>query len=536
MKRIISLMMFCLCVSLVSAQVDFTTQNISTVGSTRAVVDMNNDDLDDVVSVSSSNVNVNYQQEDGTFVVANIPTSAADNTASWSMAAADYDSNGFTDLLYGGGSGVTFMRANNSGTGFTEISGPEYVFSQRSNFVDINNDGHLDAFVCHDVAPNVYYINDGSGNLSYIQGGLGDYPSGGNYGSVWIDYDNDGDMDMFLAKCGGEEARRTNQMLTNNGDGTFTENALELGLADPMQTWSSAWADFDNDGDMDVFVGASTGSHKMMMNNGDLTFTDVTATSGVGTVSQTGIENVTYDMDNDGNLDIVSNGNILYGNGDLTFSPVDFNAIPSGCFGDLNNDGFVDVSGGSTLYMNNGNANNWMTITTRGIGPDLGGSNLNGIGARIEVVTASGLKIRDVRIGEGFGNSSTLNTHIGLGTDDEISTITINWPSGIVDVIYDPAINEKVIYVEGENPALGVGDNNVNNLIVYPNPTTERLNLSVTEGFDTAIYMIYDVNGKRVLNGKLESESIDVSNLSTGSYILRFINDGNVRIQKFIKN
>jgi hypothetical protein len=48
--------------------------------------------------------------------------------------------------------------------------------------------------------------------------------------------------------------------------------------------------------------------------------------------------------------------------------------------------------------------------------------------------------------------------------------------------------------------------------------------------------MIYDVNGKRVLNGKLESESIDVSNLSTGSYILRFINDGNVRIQKFIKN
>jgi hypothetical protein len=163
MKRIISLMMFCLCVSFVSAQVDFTTQNISTVGSTRAVVDMNNDDLDDVVSVTSSNVNINYQQDDGTFVVANIPTTAADNTPSWSMAAADYDSNGYTDLLYGGGSGVTFMRANGNGTGFTEVSGPEYVFSQRTNFIDINNDGHLDAFVCHDVQPNVYYINDGSG-------------------------------------------------------------------------------------------------------------------------------------------------------------------------------------------------------------------------------------------------------------------------------------------------------------------------------------------------------------------------------------
>ena len=175
-------------------------------------------------------------------------------------------------LLYGAGSGVTFMKANNTGTGFTQISTSEYVFSQRSNFVDINNDGHLDAFVCHDVAPNVYYLNDGFGNLNFYQGaqydndcnlistdqtgvvgGLGNYCSGGNYGSIWIDYDNDRDMDMFIAKCGGETARRTNQMLTNNGDGTFTENANALGLADPMQTWSSSWADYDNDGDMDVF-------------------------------------------------------------------------------------------------------------------------------------------------------------------------------------------------------------------------------------------------------------------------------------------
>ena len=152
---------------------------------------------------------------------------------------------------------------------FTQISTPEYVFSQRSNFVDINQDGHLDAFVCHDVAPNVYYLNDGTGNLTFYQGGLGDYFSGGNYGSIWIDYDNDRDMDMFIAKCGGETARRTNQMLTNNGDGTFTENASILGLADPMQTWSSSWADYDNDGDMDVFVGASSGTHKLMRNNGD---------------------------------------------------------------------------------------------------------------------------------------------------------------------------------------------------------------------------------------------------------------------------
>jgi hypothetical protein len=534
MKKIILLLVLCIFINEVSAQVTFTNESISIVGSERAVVDMNGDNLDDIVSVSSSNVNVHYQLEGGGFNTVNIPTTAADNTASWSMAAADYDGNGFTDLLYGGGSGVTFMRANNSGTGFTEISGSEYVFSQRSNFVDINNDGHLDAFVCHDVAPNVYYINDGSGNLTYNQGGLGDYSSGGNYGSVWIDYDNDGDLDMFIAKCGGEEARRTNQMHTNNGDGTFTENALDLGLADPMQTWSSAWGDFDNDGDMDVYVGASSGSSKFMRNNGDNTFTDITVSANVGSI-ETGIESCTYDFDNDGYLDIASNGDISFGNGDLTFGNPVGNEIQSGSFGDLNNDGFVDSFDNGTINWNDGNANNWLTITTRGLGPDLGGSNLNGIGARLELVTSSGVQIRDVRIGEGFRNSSTLNTHFGIGADTEITSLTINWPSGIVDVYNDVTINQVIKFVEGET-ILGLNDNEVNDLIVYPNPTTERLNLSVASGFDNAVYMIYDVNGRKVLGSKLVGSSIDVSNLSTGNYVLRFISDGNIKIQKFVKN
>jgi len=273
-----------------TAPVTFTIQGVNTSGTNRAVVDMNGDFLDDIVSISSTNVNILYQQAGGGFNTTNITTTSADFSPSWSLAAADFDANGYTDLLYGGGQGVTFMKANDTGTGFTEISGSEYVFSQRSNFADINNDGHLDAFVCHDVAPNVYYINDGSGNLSFIQGGLGDYSSGGNYGSIWIDYDNDRDLDMFIAKCGGETARRINQMHTNNGDGTYTENASALGLADDMQTWSSAWGDFDNDGDMDVFVGASSGTHKLMQNNNDGTFSNVTSTSGVDLLTSTGIE------------------------------------------------------------------------------------------------------------------------------------------------------------------------------------------------------------------------------------------------------
>jgi hypothetical protein len=301
-----------------------------------------------------------------------------------------------------------------------------------------------------------------------------------------------------------------------------------------MQTWSSAWGDYDNDGDMDVFVGASTGSHKLMMNNGDNTFSDVTSGSGVD-FGSTGIENTKYDLDNDGNLDLISNGAILFGNGDMTFDSPIFGEVNSGSFGDLNNDGYVDAFDNGTINWNDTNSNNWISITTRGIGPDLGGSNRNGIGARLEIVSPSGVQIRDVRVGEGFRNSSTLNTHFGIGADTEITSLTINWPSGIVDVYNDVTINEVIVSVEGET-ILGANDNEVNDLIIYPNPTTERLNLSVASGFDNAVYMIYDVNGRKVLGGKLVGSSIDVSNLSTGNYILRFINDGNIKIQKFIKN
>ena len=428
------------------------------------VVDMNGDNLDDIVSASSTNVNIHYQLNTGGFNEVDIPTPSADFLPSWSMAAADFDKNGYTDLLYGAGNGVTFMKANNTGTGFTEISGSQYVFSQRSNFVDINNDGHLDAFVCHDVAPNVYYINDGTGNLTFYQGaqydsecnlistdqvgaggGLGNYCSGGNYGSIWIDYDNDRDMDMFIAKCGGETARRTNQMLTNNGDGTFTENASALGLADPMQTWSSSWADYDNDGDMDVFVGASSGSHKLMKNNGDGSFTDVTPGAGV-TGPPNGHESVSYDIDNDGYLDILCNGTIMYGKGDLTFEDSDNAQIDykNGSLGDLNNDGFIDSYYNGNIYWNLATNNNWIKINTIGTA-----SNIDGIGARVEIYTDSGIQIRDVKSGDGFRYMSSMNVHFGIGSDTSISHITIYWPNSGGETFLSPPINQPFTAVEG---------------------------------------------------------------------------------------
>ncbi|WP_431132924.1 FG-GAP-like repeat-containing protein [Psychroserpens mesophilus] len=431
----------------VPTPITFTSSPSGASGSYRyACVDMNGDFLDDLVSISSTNVNIREQNAGGGFTTKNITTTNANYLPSWSLAAADYNRDGYTDLLYGAGNGVTFMRSDGTGNGFTEVSGSQDVFSQRSNFVDINNDGHLDAFVCHDVAPNVYYMNDGSGNLTFNQGGLGDYSSGGNYGSIWIDYDNDRDLDLFIAKCGGETARRVNQMHTNDGNGNYTENASAIGLADPMQTWSSAWGDFDNDGDMDVFVGASSGAHKLMENDIENNmFVDISAGSGVDLLSLTSTETVTFDFDNDGNLDLVSGGNILFGDGNMNFT-VHTNVFPgAGAYGDLNNDGYIDAFNSSNIYLNNKETNNnWIKIHTVGTT-----SNINGIGARVEIYTDSGMQIRDVKSGDGFRYMNSINTHFGIGTDTSISHITVYWPNSGCETFLNPPVNQPFTVVEG---------------------------------------------------------------------------------------
>ncbi|MEM9679738.1 MAG: FG-GAP-like repeat-containing protein [Bacteroidota bacterium] len=538
--------------------VTFTNNTINTTGGWDiALVDLNGDFLDDVVSVSSNNINVHYQKTTGGFETVNIGTTNADNSPTWSLAAGDFDGNGFNDLLYGGGSGVTFMKANSTGTAYTEISGLDYVFSQRSNFIDINNDGHLDAFVCHDVDPNVFYINDGSGNLTFYQGetpgvvpnGLGLTPGGGNYGTVWIDFDNDRDMDMFIAKCrGGSTTISTNELWRNDGGGNFVNVAdsnnwydfnypsaghnNSSNLGDNVQTWSSAWADFDNDGDMDVFVGASNttnGNSKLMRNNGDGTFTDVTSGSGV-IGAALGIENAPADFDNDGYVDILSNGDILFndGTGNLTFTNFPSSVPPNGAIGDTNNDGFLDVFRNGVIYVNNTNSNNWIKINTIGTV-----SNLNGIGARVEVHTTSGIQIRDVRSGEGFEFMSSLNTHFGIGTDTTIIKVVVYWPSGIIDTVFGPTINTTLSITE--NATLTIEDETLSDVIIYPNPVVEVLTIQTSQDITDRIATVFDINGKRVLNTKLEDNSLNVSKLQTGIYFLRLESNGKSITRKFIK-
>jgi len=523
---------------IVVSPITFTSSTLGATGQYKnCVVDMNGDYLDDIVTVDSNNLNIHYQQAGGGFTSTDIATTVPDDVPSWSIAAGDFNKDGFNDLLYGGGNGASFIASNATGTAYTVTSNPEYIFCQRSNFVDINNDGHLDAFLCHDVDPNVFYLNNGTDNtLVYNQGGLGDSPTGGNYASTWVDYDNDGDVDLFLAKCNGGGAAasaRYNELHRNNGDGTFTDVSVAAGLYDPIQTWSSAWGDYDNDADLDVFVGASSfadGQHKLMTNNNDGTFTDSTNGTGLDTFTGTSIEHITHDFNNDGFLDLfTANNTIMLNNQDLTFTAIDV-GFSVGAVGDLNNDGFLDVyNSNNRIYMNDANSgHNWIKINTQGIQ-----SNSNGIGARVEVHTTNlGTQIRDVITGNGFRHMSSLTTHFGLGSETAIIKVVIKWPSGIIDEIINPNINETLNVVEGN--FLDVADYSLDSKLIYPNPTTDFIRI-VDVNLDKASTLIFDINGKKVHNYAIENNLINVTKLASGTYFLN-IREGNKLFKnKFIK-
>ncbi|WP_291131346.1 FG-GAP-like repeat-containing protein [Flavobacterium sp. UBA7682] len=523
--------------------VNYTTQNLASLNSgfNNCIVDMNGDYKDDLVGVSDNNMRVHFQGNGGTFTTTDFPITGTSDMPYWSMAAGDYNKDGYNDLLLGSGGGLTFWRSNNTGTAYTNINPSDYIFCQRTNFVDINNDGNLDAFSCHDVAPNVYYINDGSANMQYYQSGtsgaymLGITPSGGNYASLWTDFDNDGDSDMFISKCSGPPC----EMHRNDGNGVFTDvSALAQINVTPIQTWSSAIADFDNDGDMDVIITASAGTHRFFRNNLESNggvigaFTNITAGSGWDTNTSTNIDNIAYDFDNDGRVDVLGGGGkIMFNQGNNVFAPVNYNGISVGAVGDLNNDGFIDFQNGTTIRYAVPNGNNWLKVNFQGIQ-----SNRNGIGARVEIYGPWGKQIRDVRSGEGFRYMSTLNAHFGLGTASTINQVIVRWPSGIVDTFNNVAPNQALLVVEGATLATNAFETSV--FTVYPNPVKSIINISINTAnpVEFKLAQIYDLNGRMVQESAVQNQSIVVDHLATGTYILMLRDtQGKDYSQKFVK-
>jgi hypothetical protein len=528
--------------------IQYSIQSMPTVNNTYniCVVDMNGDSLDDIVGVSTNNLKIHYQQPGGTFTNSSFTVSGTSFMPSWSLAAGDYNRDGYNDLVLGAGSGLSVWTAQDSGNGYSAYTPGEYIFCQRTNFADLNNDGNLDVFSCHDIAPNAYYLNDNAGNLTYYQstvtpGAMSLGAGGGNYSTLFTDFDNDGDTDVFISKCSGPPC----ELHRNDGNGVYTDiSALAQINVTPIQTWSSGINDYDNDGDMDIIITSSGSLHKFFRNNLDTTnaveeaYTNITAGSGWDTNTSTNIDNVSYDFDNDGLVDVLGGGGkIMFNKGNNYFAPTaypavgGFNAISVGAVGDLNNDGFLDILNGSNVRYAIPNGNNWFKVLLQGIQ-----SNSNGIGTRLEIHGDFGIQIRDIRSGEGFKYMGSLNGHFGIGQSTTINKLVVKWPSGIVDTYYNPEINAAFRVTEGAT--LAVNGNTKSVFSIYPNPANQYLNINLDPNSKEKLVsaQIFDLNGRLVHETKLTSLKINVESIQSGTYFLLLKNEnGKGFSQKFIK-
>jgi hypothetical protein len=526
--------------------ITYTTQSIPTINSAYniCVADMNNDKLDDIVGVSQGNLKIHYQRDNGSFNIVEFPvTGGTSKMPTWSLAAGDYNRDGYNDLILGAGNGLSVWKSNllPGSLTYTSFNPTDYIFCQRTNFSDINNDGNLDIFSCHDIAPNCYYLNDGSDNLTFYQatvtpGAMNVGNSGGNYATLFFDYDNDNDSDIFISKCSGPPC----ELIRNDGNDVYTDISAVAGLnITPIQTWSSAIADFDNDGDMDIIITASAGNHHFFKNNLDTsnsveeTFSEITSGSGWDTNASTNIDNIAYDFDNDGFVDVLGGGNkIMFNQGDNTFFPQTYSGISVGAVGDLNNDGYLDILNGNTIRYAVPNGNNWLKVKLNGVE-----SNSNGIGARIEIYGAWGKQIRDVRSGEGFKYMSSIFAHFGIGTATEITKILVKWPSGVVDEILNPGINQMLTITENQTNLATVAPAS-SFFNITPNPVNDVINITFKNSTsEIASAQIVDLVGKVVLKPTVTTNTIDVKSLANGTYILVLKDkDGKQTSEKFLKN
>lgn len=508
MKTLLTILISINIATQLSAQITFVDSTHSLVyenvssGSPIAIADMNGDGLDDLVRLEmASDLRIEYQLLQGGFSGYTFGNLMGNNYE-WGICIADVDENGYNDLITGGSNNdLKLLKANATGTTYTQSllpsppDPPAGIFLQACNFADINNDGAIDYFACDDIGLSAPYRGNNAGTFVWDTTLINPYstiPSdnSGNYGSVWTDYDWDGDLDLYISKCrqgvtDTMDGRRLNLMFENDGSNTFTEVAEEIGLRPFAQSWSTDFGDLDNDGDMDAFVVMHDQISPIYINEPSVLYyndgTDhfIAMNDSAGITADVdamnlGIQVIMEDFDNDGLLDILvtnrygTGAHRLFWNlGDMQFDhvtgvfPASMTlAIQSAAVGDLNHDGFLDILAGHAgnfnqpnsildddLLINQRNANHFISVRTIG-----DSSHINGIGARMKMVSAIGTQLRDVRSGESYGIMNSLNAHFGLDTATTVDSLLIFWPSGIKDTLLNLPADQFLTIHEGIGP------------------------------------------------------------------------------------
>ena len=434
-----------------------------------------------------------HNNADGTFTERTKEAGLTGIVGGLNMVQTDFNNDGFPDVLIlrGGWLGVaghqprSLLKNNGDGT-FEDVTDKAHLQSlhptQTAAWFDFNGDGWLDLFVGCESTPNdpnpcELYRNNGDGTFTECSKESGITVTQFIKGTTAGDYNNDGRPDLYLSNLSGQNFLFRNDGPADPGGGPkskwkFTEVAKQAGVTEPMHSFPCWFWDYNNDGYLDIFVCGfgirdvgdvaadylglpSPGVRpRLYRNNGDGTFTDVTAQSHLNKVLVSMGSNF-GDLDNDGWLDFYLGG----GNFDITtlmpnrmfrnaegkyFQDVttsgDFGNIRKGhgvAFADFNNDGNQDVfikMGGAfvgdhfhtSLFLNPGNSNHWVTLKLEGVI-----SNRIAVGARIRVIVDTDHGERSIYKTVGTGGSfgaSPLRQEIGLGQAKSIRAVEIFWP------------------------------------------------------------------------------------------------------------
>jgi hypothetical protein len=378
------------------------------------------------------------------------------------------------------------------------------LLSVAATWVDYDNDGNLDLFVvnyvdwtqennklCGDPGkrltcspalykrlPNLLYLNHGDGTFADVSesSGIGKHLGKGMSAAV-ADYDGNGFLDIFVTN----DSER-NFLFRNVEGRTFEEVGIESGVGFPedglpIASMGADFRDINDDGRPDISITAlASETYPLFLNEGKGLFVDATVQTGIGLTAKTmsGWGNGIFDFDNDGHKDLftanshVSENIELYrhykyklpnsifqnlGNGsflDVTAQAglaVNRPAVHRGCaFGDLNNDGKVDVvvsiigEKPEVLFNTSPTTSHWVLIQVEGKK-----SNRDGIGTQIKLTGQSGaVQYNHVTTSVGYASSSDKRVHFGLGKDTRIRELELRWPSGKVQVLKNVGVDQVI--------------------------------------------------------------------------------------------